>query len=54
MAQTAKTKPRLVPTPRQLAKALEESAEKAHRLAKAFGKTIRTNQSARSRQSASA
>ncbi len=54
MAQTAKTKPRLIPTPRQLEKALQESAQQAKRLAQAFGKTIPTDQPARSRPSARA
>ena len=52
MAQTAKTKPRLIPNERQLQKALEESAEQARRLAKAFGKTIPTDKPARQRQAA--
>jgi hypothetical protein len=50
MAQTAKTKPRLIPTQRQLEKALQESAEQARRLAKVFGKTVPTDQPASNRQ----
>lgn len=50
MAQTAKAKPRVIPTGRKLQKALEESAEQARRLAKAFGKTIPTDKPARQRQ----
>ncbi len=38
MAQTAKNgEPRLMPTPKALEKALVQSAERARRLAKAFG-----------------
>jgi hypothetical protein len=37
MAQTAKTKPRLIPTQRQLEKALRISASNAQRIADAFG-----------------
>ncbi len=38
MAQTSKNRePRLMPTPKALEKALVQSAQKAQRLAKAFG-----------------
>lgn len=41
MAQTAKAQPsRLIPTPKALQKALTESAQKAHKLAAAFGMTV--------------
>jgi hypothetical protein len=50
MAQIAKTKPRLIPTQRQLEKALQESANQAQRLAVVFGKKIPTDQSKRNHQ----
>ena len=41
MAQTAKnSEPRLMPTPKALEKALVQSAQKAQRLAKAFGMKV--------------
>ena len=41
MAQTAKTQPsRLMPSPKALQKALEQSAKQAQRLADAFGVTV--------------
>ena len=40
MAQTAHTGPQLTPSPRALQKALLQSAERAQRLAQAFGKAV--------------
>jgi uncharacterized protein YggE len=41
MAKTAKTQPsRLMPSPKALQKALEQSARQAQRLADAFGVTV--------------
>ena len=41
MAQTAKTQPsRLMLTPKELQKALAQSAQQAHKLAAAFGMTV--------------
>ncbi len=41
MAQTAKTQPsRLMLTPKELQKALAQSARQAHKLAAAFGRTV--------------
>jgi hypothetical protein len=40
MAQTAHTGPQLTPSPRALQKALLQSAERAQRLAQAFGKVV--------------
>ena len=51
MAQTAKNgEPRLMPTPKALEKALVQSAQRAQRLAKAFGVKVpfAPSQSARS------
>lgn len=54
MAQTAKARPRLTPTPKALEKALRESAQQAHRLAEAFGKPVPAERPRNSRQPASA
>ncbi len=40
MAQTAHTGPQLTPSPRALQKALLQSADRAQRLAQAFGKVV--------------
>ena len=40
MAQTAHTGPQLTPSPRALQKALLQSADRAQRLAHAFGKVV--------------
>jgi len=41
MAQTAKTQPScLTPSPKELQKALAQSAQRAHKLAAAFGLTV--------------
>jgi hypothetical protein len=40
MAQTAHTGPQLTPSPRALQKALLQSAQRAQRLAQAFGKVV--------------
>lgn len=45
MAQTAHTGPQLTPSPRALQKALLQSADRAQRLAQAFGKVVPTEKS---------
>ncbi len=42
MAQTANHGPQLTPSPRALQKALLQSAQKAQKLAQAFGKVVPT------------
>ncbi len=51
MAQTEKTKSRLIPGPRQLQKALQLSADSALRLAQAFGKKVPVAAPARPKRS---
>ena len=54
MAETAKARPRLTPTPKALEKALKDSAQRAHRLADAFGKPVPAEQPRTSRVPANA
>jgi uncharacterized protein YggE len=54
MAQTAKARPRLTPTPKALEKALKDSAQQAHRLADAFGRSVPAERPRTSRLPASA